>query len=335
MMNEEERAHWIGIVHPSRHHDLDVLFEARTRGLITEQVFGDQALRLAMTPQDSTADIARHLLQASRQQLEPWRVDFDAAVAQWDLAMERAAKPQTDDLMHQARTQFVVKAKARSLSVEEAMFGSYICIMDDGEAVRAMLYHLLFEVSASVRIQRHNQYMLNQYQELERSAIATRVAKLRVPLFPPFGDLKAINETLLADTALLGGGRDSERRVSPNAVAHYFRQTEVLTGGDYYEPVLDAEGRQLSTIHMVGTDARLNQLHAELASLRAELAASSVPSGGRGRGAGSYGRGRGGRGAVGATAYQNASVQRQTQIARKQNGGYNGAGWPEESPKNE
>lgn len=337
-MDQQKQEAWGRLVDPSRHGELKVLIDARNAGIISAETFETRAISLAMPAGDGPAEIAKHLAQANRQHLEPWRVGFEAAVAQWDLAVSRASDT-ANDLRTLAREQFVVKARAKALSVEEAMFGSYVCIMEDGNLARGILYHLLFEVPASIRIERHNWYMLNQYPELERSSIANQVAKLKVPLFPPFGALKALNETIMSDTALVGGGKGDGKRVSAGAVSNYFRHTPALSGGDYYEQVVDADGRQISAVVMSGTDARLTQLHQEIASLRASLAASTN-RGSQSRGAGGYARGRGGYGSGGGRgsyqgAPQQAGNQQGQQQTRRPGGGYRGAGWDDEDSKNE
>lgn len=292
-MSAENKAVWMRRIKPESAPEFETLWALKEQNAISQATFEQRALDLIFPSQNSAMEIAKHLAEANRHTIEPWRVEFDASTARWVAAQSGATgKTQKEELL-EAREKFFVKARSRSLSIEEAMMGSYLCLLDDTVVCRRLMYHLLFEVSTEERITQHNWFMLNEYADAERAGIAKKVSQLRVPLFPPIGQLKALNEQILAEKGLLVGGGEDDRQAAL-AINKFYRASTDLRGGDYYEAVINEKGEQVSAVRMAGTDARLNHINNEVAALRSDIgrinASLSRPAAqtaaGRGRGTG-------------------------------------------------
>jgi hypothetical protein len=137
--------------------------------------------------------------------LQPWRVDlqrFQTIKADW----AKMTKEQKQAL-------FLRKAENQRLGATEAMLGMYL--LYGSEADLDFFRSLLVSSSGEQRMFMHNMYVASNREEVFMLANGHKIAHLTSPLFPAFEQYHLLNDMLLAEDPVSGGGSGEEDLQGP------------------------------------------------------------------------------------------------------------------------
>lgn len=211
---------------------------------------------LTDTQKTTNEAIVKHLEKTTLHALQPWRIERDTLFIQWDQLKREHEKDQEFDL-ELAKTLFINKAKLKGLSTDDVIAGSYMFIMEDADLARRCYLHLMCVAPNSIKVKLHNYFILDEYSEGEQNVFGPKIPTLGVPLFPPYGELKNLNERIFEEDGFLEGGGEE---VHPQLLSQFYR-IQGIKGGEYTERVYNEEGVQISEINMANTDERLHALY--------------------------------------------------------------------------
>lgn len=213
------------------------------KGLTTEKEYEEKRRHILFGPPATTTSgegnegaLAKHFQESELRNLQPWRVDvqrFQTVKADW----AKMSKEQKQAL-------FFRKAENHRLGATEAMLGMYLLYgsEDDLDFLRS----LLVSSSGDQRMFMHNMYVATNREEVFMLANGHRISQLTTPLFPAFEQFNLLNDMVLAEEAV-GGGGNNEKKLFKDA-----EEGDPLGGSLSCPVILNPDGSAYADITDIG-----------------------------------------------------------------------------------
>jgi hypothetical protein len=179
--------------------------------------------------------LAKHFEAKELRNLQPWRIDvqrFQTIKADW----AKMTKQQKQAL-------FLRKAENQRLGATEAMLGMYLLYGTEEDL--DFLRSLLVSSSGDQRMFMHNMYVATNREEVFMLANGHKIAHLAAPLFPAFEQYHLLNDMVLAEEAVGGGG--SEKKIFKDP-----EEGDPLGGGLSCPVILNPDGSAYADITDIG-----------------------------------------------------------------------------------
>ena len=164
----------------------------------------------APAPRASTE--ASILTIAERQRLAaifPWKDAEERAQRQLARFSDEYARLGPDGAVEQVRKEFILKARAGSLTSLDALVGNYTLFASDPRYASYLLACLLVRVPRDARVALHNWAIASEFPTGMKESYGANIANITCPLFPPVDEMGALNSKILEGQQVCSGGADT------------------------------------------------------------------------------------------------------------------------------
>ena len=218
-----------------RWYEEDLITEAEYKEKRRFILFGPP-VAAPSTTEGNEGILAKHFQESELRNLQPWRVDvqrFKTVKADW----AKMSKEQKQGM-------FLRKAENHRLGATEAMLGMYLLYGTEEDL--DFLRSLLVCSSGDQRMFMHNMYVATNREEVFMLANGHRISSLSTPLFPAFEQFNLLNDMVLQEEAV-GGGGSGERKLFREA-----EEGDPLGGAMSCPVILNPDGSAYADITDIG-----------------------------------------------------------------------------------
>ncbi|KPA86957.1 hypothetical protein ABB37_00980 [Leptomonas pyrrhocoris] len=222
-----------------------------------------QRLQFSEPAEQAGSSLQQVLESQGERSLHPWKAAQRRSREFWDSIPREYDEEQLRLFMKT----YADLARDGRLTPTQVLVGQYLWPTETStlEERSLELFHLLFMALATNRVMHHNWAVFGQLPSSTQLEWGALVETLEYPLFP--ADMSSLNGKIFEAAKLSKSGAATERRAAMAKVFDLSKEV-AMEGGSYYEPIVNAEGQQISALQMENTDARLTHLYHMLESIQ-------------------------------------------------------------------